>query len=108
MTLKEQYWKDGYIFQFREGDRRMVWRDKLIDRHGYIHINVMSADLAYIHSALGDRVVAIYKPNEDVCCLGDFVKCKDLVWQLSEHMMTIDEIKDKLGIPENKELIIIK
>ena len=20
MTLKEQYWKDGYIFQFREGD----------------------------------------------------------------------------------------
>ena len=33
MTLKEQYWKDGYIFQFREGGMRMVLSDRIIDSH---------------------------------------------------------------------------
>lgn len=108
MTLKEQYWKDGYIFQFREGDWRMAWGDKLINKHGYIHINAMSADLHYIHSTLKDCVVAIYKPNDDVDCLQDFVKGKELVWKKSEYMMTVEEIKEKLKIPDDEDLIIIK
>lgn len=108
MSLKERYWKDGYVFRFRDGDRRMVWDDKLIDNHGYIHKNAMSADLVFIHSTLSDRVVSIYKPNKDICCLNDFLKGWDLVWQLSKHMITIDEIKEEIGIPESEELIIIK
>lgn len=108
MTLKEQYWKDGYIFQFREGDWRMVCGDRLINTHGYIHINAMSADLHFIHSTLDDYVVAIYKPNYDVGCLQDFIKGKELVWKKSEYMMTVEEIKEKLEIPDGVELIIIK
>lgn len=108
MTLKEQYWKDGYIFQFREGDKCMVLGDRLINSHGYIHERIMSDELVNTDSVLDDCVVAIYNPNTDAMCLGDLVNGKELVWKKSVYMMTLDEVKDKLGISENDELIIIK
>lgn len=108
MTLKEQYWKDGYIFQFREGDMRMVLGDRLIDSHGYIPECLMSDELVNTDNVLGDCVVAIYKPNTNAICLGDLVNGKELVWQKSVYLMTLDEVKDKLGIAENEKLIIIK
>lgn len=108
MTLKEQYWKDGYIFQFREGDMRMVLGDRLIDSHGYIPECLMSDELVNTDNVLDDCVVAIYKPNTDAICLEDLVKGKELVWQKSVYLMTLDEVKDKLGIAENDKLIIIK
>lgn len=108
MTLKEQYWKDGYIFQFREGDMRMVLGDRLIDSHGYIPERIMSDELVNTDNVLDDCVVAIYKPNTDAICLEDLVNGKELVWQKSVYLMTLDEVKDKLGIAENEKLIIIK
>lgn len=109
MTLKEQYWKAGYIFQFREGEMRMVWGDKLIDKHGYIPFTQMSDELVNIDNVFRDRVVAIYPPNYNAVCIGDFVRPTEAaVWKRSIYMMTKEEIKEKLGIPEEEELIVIK
>lgn len=108
MTLKEQYWKDGFVFLFRDGDKRMVWGDRLIDMHGYIHTNNISDELENTDSTLGDCVVAIFTPSENVGYLKDFLKGKDIVWRKSVYLMTKEEIKEQLGIPEEEELIIIK
>lgn len=107
-TLKEQFWKDGYIFRFRDGDRRMVYKDKLIDKSGYIPSCIINDELVNTDNVNGDRVVEIYEPNIEVYCLSDFVKCKNLVWQRCKHLLTIDEIKEGLGIPDSEGLIVIK
>lgn len=109
MTLKEQYWKDGFVFQFMEGDMRMVWGDKLIDQHGYIPFSQMSDELVNTDSVFRDRVVAIYPPSYDAVCIGDLVRpTHPPIWKRVAHLMTKEEIEEKIGIPEEEGLIIIK
>lgn len=109
MTLKEKYWKDGYVFQFREGEMRMVWGDRLISEHGYISTHKMSDDLVNVDHVRRDAVVAVYEPNCSAGWLGNLVRCNyPPVWRRSEYMMTLEDIKEKLGIPKEEGLIIIK
>lgn len=108
MTLKEQYWEGGNVFQFREGERRMVRGNKLISRHGFVPSNIMSDELVNVDSTVRDEVVAIYEPKAEITYLDEFVKGGKLLWRKSDYMMTIDEIKEKLNIPADAELIIIK
>lgn len=107
-TLKDQYWKNGYIFRFRDGDRRMVFGDKLIANNGYIPSCIINDELVNTDNVNRDRVVEIYKPNKEVYCLSDLVKCKELVWRRCKHLLTIDEIREGLGIPDSEGLIVIK
>lgn len=112
LTLKEKYWKDGYIFQMsRRGEFRMVWGNKLIDAHGYIHRDSMDDNLIEPTTTDNNRVIAIYPPRRDAGWFEQlFEPKKDVkpLWAIARNMMTFDEVKQKLGLAEDEDLYIIK
>ena len=111
-TLKEKYWKDGYIFQMsRRGTFRMVWGNKLIDAHGYIPASAMNDNLIEPSTTDNNRVIAIYPPRKDADWLEQLIEPKKDVkplWTIAKNMLTIDEVRQKLGIAEDEDLYIIK
>lgn len=111
-TLKEKYWKDGYIFQMsRQGKFRMVWGNKLIDAHGYIPASAINDNLIDTTTTDNNRVIAIYPPRKDPGWLEQVIEPKKDVkplWTIARNMMTFDEVKQKLGLAENEDLYIIK
>lgn len=110
-TLKEKYWKDGYIFQMSRGGYRMVWGDKLIDGHGYIPLCLMSDDLVDVDATDENRVIAIYPPRKDAGWFEQLIEPKKdekPLWTIARNMLTFDEVKQKLGLSEDEDLYIIK
>lgn len=111
-TLKEKYWKDGYIFQMsRRGKFRMVWGNKLIDAHGYISASDMDDNLIDTSTTDKNRVIAIYPPHKDAGMLDLLVEPNtndNPLWTIARNMMTFDEVKQKLGLSEDEDLYIIK
>lgn len=111
-SLKEKYWKDGYIFQMsRRGAFRMVWGNKLIDAHGYIPASAMDDNLIETSTTDRNRVIAIYPPRKDAGWFGQLIEPgKDTkpLWTIARNMLTFDEVKQKLGLSEDEDLYIIK
>ena len=111
-TLKEKYWKDGYIFQMsRRGKFRMVWGNKLIDAHGYIPLCLMSDDLVDVDATDETRVIAIYPPRKDAGWVEQLIepeKDSKPLWTIAKNMLTFDKVKQKLGLAEDEDLYIIK
>lgn len=109
MTLKEEFWKDGYIFRMSNNTYRMVWGDKLIDAHGYISANNMSDELWDKDSAMDEHVIEIYECNYNAGYFKELIKPTTLpIWTRYDNVFTIDEIKEKLGIDKDKQIIIVK
>lgn len=112
LTLKEKYWKDGYIFQMsRRGKFRMVWGNKLIDAHGYIPACAMDDNLIDTSTTDKNRVIAIYPPHKDAGWFEQLIEPKkddNPLWTIARNMMTFDEVKQKLGLAEDEDLYIIK
>lgn len=111
-TLKEKYWKDGYIFQMsRQGKFRMVWGNKLIDAHGYIPSSAMDDNLINTSTTDNNRVIAIYPPRKDAGWFDQLIepqKDDNPLWTIARNIMTFDEVKQKLGLSEVEDLYIIK
>lgn len=112
LTLKEKYWKDGYIFQMsRTGKFRMVWGENLIDDHGFICGKNMDDNLIETTTTDQNRVIAIYPPRKFAGWLGCLIepnKGDNPLWTIARNMLTLDEVKQKLGLAENEDLYIIK
>lgn len=111
-TLKEKYWKDGYIFQMsRRGTFRMVWGNRLIDAHGYIPRDSMNDNLIETQTTDNNRVIAIYPPRKVVGWLENLIEPERGIaplWTIARNMLTFDEVKQKLGLAEDEDLYIIK
>ena len=107
-TLLEKYWKDGNIFEFNTGHKRMVWGDRVIDRNGFIWKQSLSDDLVNQDNLKGEFVIKVYPPNMKALHLGSIldVNPNDPIWKKSEYIYTERELKEKLGIPEDQKLII--
>lgn len=109
MTTKELYWKDGNIFQMSTGGYRIVLGDKLIDEHGYIPNAVVNDDLVVTTSTIGEHVINVYPPNEKVCYLKDLINPKEHpIWSKYDIVITLADIREKLGLFESDNLFIIQ
>lgn len=108
-NVKELYWKDGYIFKMSNGKCRMVWGDAAIDRGGFIPKDFFKDDLVNKDSIVGECVVEVYKPNGDAKYFDDLTKCDDerLLWRKCDNIFTKDELKRRLGIPDEEDLMIV-
>lgn len=109
-TLKERFWQIGNIFEFNNGRKKLVWNNSVIDSHGYIPKTFFNEDLVNIYSTVGEHVIRIYSPNIKAGYFKELLKTKEenLLWQKSEYIFTEEQVKEKLGIPIDHELIIIK
>lgn len=110
MTLKEQYWQNGNIFELSTGEKRFVWNDSLMNNHGFIPKGFFNDNLLNTDSTVGECVIRVYSPNKRAGYFEDLLKIKpdNLLWQKSDYIFSMEEIKEKLNIPDDKELIIIK
>lgn len=108
LTLKETFSINGCIFRFNNGEYRLLYNEKLINERGYIPWSYMSCDLENRDSVVGEHVIEIYPPREDVFCFADFIRPNtEPVWRKTPHIYTLNKIKEELGIPENEHLEII-
>lgn len=110
MTLKQQYWKNGNIFVLSTGEVRFVWNKQLINRMGCCYENNFSDDLRNLDSTVAECVIQVYSPNEKAGYFDELIKTRNstLLWQKSDYIFTLEEIKAKLNIPSDKELLIIR
>lgn len=109
-TLKEKYWQTGNIFEMSTGEKRVVWFDNLIDAGGCIPKTLFNDNLVNTDSTIGEHVIRIYAPNTNSGYFKELTKTrgKNLLWRKSDFIFTEQEIKEKLRIPEEEELIIIR
>ena len=109
-TLKDKYWQIGNIFEFDDGHKRIVWYSGTINERGFIPKSFFNDNLVNTDSTVGEHVIRIYSPNTKAGYFKELLTTKDenLLWQKSEYIYTEQEVKEKLGIPENEKLIIIK
>lgn len=110
ISLKEKYWQTGNIFEMSTGEKRVVWFDNLIDAGGFIPKALFNDNLVNTDSTIGEHVIRIYAPNTNSGYFKELTKTrgKNLLWRKSDYIFTEQEIKEKLRIPEEEELIIIK
>lgn len=110
VSLKEKYWETGNIFEMSTGEKRVVWFDNLIDAGGFIPKALFNDNLVNTDSTIGEHVIRIYAPNTNSGYFKELTKTrgKKLLWSKSDFIFTEQEIKEKLRIPEEEELIIIK
>lgn len=95
----------------RRSTFRMVCGNKLIDAHGYIHRDSMDDNLIETQTTDNNRVIAIYPPHNDAAWLGQLIEPKKEakpLWTIARNMMTIDEVKQKLGLEDSEDLYIMK
>lgn len=108
MTLKEQYWKNGYIFRMSDNKFRMVWNQQLIDRHGFIPYSYMSDDLYDKDSIVDRHVIEVYEPNTQACYFEDLIRpVTEPIWCRYDAIYTMDEIKENLGFTQDTEIFIL-
>lgn len=109
MTLKEKYWQTGNIFEFNTGKKRFVWNDGVIDLSGYSSKALFNDELVNTDSSIGEHVIRIYSPNVEACYFAELTTTKPerILWQKSDYIFSMKEIKEKLNIPDDEELIII-
>lgn len=109
MTLKEQYWKDGYIFRMSNNTYRMVWNQQLIDRHGFIPYSYISEDLRNTDSIVGDHVIEVYAPNSQACYFEKLIQpVTEPIWSRYDAIYTMDEIKENLGFTKDTNIFILQ
>lgn len=108
-TLKEKYWKTGNIFEFNTGCKRLVWNEAVIDNRGYIPKSFFNDELVNKDNIAGEYVIRIYYPNNQAQYFAELIEPKPehLLWEKSKYIYTKSEIKEKLGIPEEENLIIL-
>lgn len=108
-TLKEEYWKDGNIFELSTGENRIVWGDALINNTGYIPKNLFNDELVNTDSAVGECVIRVYSPNLIATCFNNlcYTENSTLLWVKSKYIISHREIRVAFGVPDDEELIII-
>lgn len=109
MTLKEQYWKNGNIFEISTGEKRIVWEDKLMDKRGYIPKRNFNDNLVNTGSPIGEYVIRVYSPNKQAGYFAELIKTKEdnLLWQKYKFIFSKDEAKENLGVPSDMDFIIV-
>lgn len=107
-TLLEKYWRDGNIFVFNTNEKRMVWRDSVINGEGCLGKSSFTDDLI-VKSRPGLFVIKIYSPAEHVAYFSGLLDItpENVLWRRSEYIYTKSEVKEKLGIPRDKDFIIL-
>ena len=110
MTLKEKYWENGNIFEFNTGEVYFVWGNNLINTDGYLSTYYINDSLTNIGNTLEEYVISVYSPYLNAEYFNQLLyTCEErLLWERSKHIFTIEEIKERLNIPKNEELIIRK
>lgn len=107
-TLKERYWKDGYIFRMSNNTYRMVWNKQLIDSHGVIPSQFITDDLHDADSLVGAHVIEVYEPNTKACYFQDLIRpVTEPIWSRYKAIYTMDEIKEILGFTQDTEIFIL-
>lgn len=108
ISLKEEFWKDGNIFRMSTGEYRMVCGNTLIDSRGFIPKYKINESLYCTDSTIDKCVIEVYPPRENVGYLGEFIMPdKNPIWRKPSHIISMEDIKKKLGIPYNEELLIV-
>lgn len=99
-----------------DGSYRMVWYNQLINSNGYIHKHCFTKDLFNADSALREHVIEVYAPNEEAGYFDELIRpsneliepSTEPIWRRYDVIYTNDEAKNKIGIPKNQTLYIIK
>lgn len=108
MTLKEQFWKNGYIFRMSTNRYKTVWGENLIDSHGYIPGRYISDDLYNRDSTINEHVVEVYTPN---CNAGYFnelnTPMSEPIWRRYDYIYTINDLKRELNLSDNESIIVL-
>lgn len=108
MTLKEQFWKDGYIFRMSTNEYRMVWGEKLIDSNGFIPKILINDHLYYSSSTIDEHVIEIFSPNSGAGSLCDLIKpTTEPIWSRYEKIYTMEELKNALGISKDMRIFVL-
>lgn len=109
VSLKEKFWKTGNVFEFNNGSKRLIWEDQAIDKNGFIPKSFFNKNLLNTDSTQNEHVIKIYSPNLTAGYFEELLDTKSskILWSKSKYILTIKEIREKLNIPEDEELIII-
>lgn len=109
MTLKEEYWKDGYIFRMSNNTFRMVWNKQLIDSHGFIPSSFITDDLYNSDSLVGEHVIEVYEPNTRARYFKELIEpVTKPIWSRYKAIYTMDEIKEILGFTNDTNIFIFQ
>lgn len=108
-SIKEKFWQTGNIFEFNNGDKRLVWNEAAIDSHGYIPKRLFNDELVNTDSTVGECVIRIYSPNRRAEYFKELTKTypENLLWEKSKYIYTEQDVREKLGIPNDADFIII-
>lgn len=108
-NVKELYWKDGYIFKMSNGECRMVWGNKAISNKGFIPKRLFNEQLVNTNSTVGECVIEVYSPNRKAEYFEKLTECDDerLLWRKCDNIFTKEELKRRLGIPDEEDLMIV-
>lgn len=109
MTPKDKYWINGNIFVLSTGVKRFVWNTRLIDKSGYIPKDNFNDELVNTDSTVGEEVILVYSPNSAATYFEDLLKTEDyrLLWQKYDVILTKEAVREKFGIAEDTEFIVI-
>ena len=108
-NVKEKYWKDGNIFKMSNGKCRLVWGDSAIDNNGFIPKGSFNDELVNMDSTVDECVVEVYRPNVNAKYFNELTECHDerLLWRKCDNIFTKEELKRRLGIPDEEDLMIV-
>lgn len=82
MMFKKSDLKNGMVIEFNNGERRLLWEEKLIDNRGYIPIQNINEELYNMDSISREHITKIYL-SHDVRYFNDFFNNESLtcIWK---------------------------
>lgn len=82
MILKKSDLKNGMVVEFNNGERRLLWEGKLIDKRGYIPMQYINEELYNMDSISREHITEVYL-SHDVGYFDDFFNNESLtcIWK---------------------------